>query len=477
MGVYIIYSLPSTTGVDDNRRVDSNTSFSCNDHAVVHGEQKCSWKKSTTDSLPDINTPRKVGILFPNVSESGGIPSLVATFIPALGNFESPASSNSPKSKTTDSKRHLLRIGSCVREKWGKVWEVGPRRDGLIKPALNIPSIHTTEMSSSSVTSLYTNKPVIKADLPGKTVMVMGANTGIGYETAKHLATMQPSKVIITARNEEKAAATVSNLQKDTGFQNIEGRVVELTKFASVLEFVDKFNKDGDDLDILIVNAGVIAAQFIQTQDGWEETVQINHLSNSLVSLLLLPRLAESAKKHSSLSRLVIVSSGVHEWVDLAAQKTGPNVLEYLNTPASFEDKRYPTTKLLNMLFTRALAAHLEPTSNIIVNTVTPGLCRSDLARNLPPNPRLEAQLPLARSSEEGSRQLIWAAIGPENATAEEAKKLHGQYVHNTEIKQPSEWTISDEGKVVQEKVWNETVEILSKVSPSLKDVIKTLVL
>lgn len=57
---------------------------------------------------------------------------------------------------------------------------------------------------------IYTNKPLIKADLSGKTVMVIGANTGIGYETAKNFTTMQPTKVIITARNEGKAAEAVS---------------------------------------------------------------------------------------------------------------------------------------------------------------------------------------------------------------------------------------------------------------------------
>ncbi|KAK7690012.1 hypothetical protein QCA50_006654 [Cerrena zonata] len=324
---------------------------------------------------------------------------------------------------------------------------------------------------------MYNNEPVIKADLSGRTVMVVGANTGIGYEAAKHFAMMQPSKVIITARNDNKAAATVSGLKNETGFQNLEGRILELSRFASVVEFADKFNKDGDDLDILVINAGVAYEKFSKTQDGWEETVQINHLANSLVSLLLLPRLAETAKKHSSLSRLVIVSSETHEWVDLRVKRTGPNIFEYLNTPESFHEQRYPTTKLLNILFTRALAAHLQPTSDIIVDAVTPGLCRSDLARNTITDAQFDAQLAAARSSEEGSRQLIWAAVGPENATREEMKKLHGQYVHNTKIEQVSEWVTSEEGGLVQERVFNETVEILSKVSPTLPDVVKTLIL
>lgn len=138
---------------------------------------------------------------------------------------------------------------------------------------------------------IYNNKPVIKADLSGKTVMVVGANTGIGYEAAKHFAAMQPSKVIITARNDDKAAVTVSGkcirqlvsyisnrrslvpgLKNETGFQSIEGRILELSRFASVVEFADKFNKDGDDLDILVINAGVAYEKFSKTQDGWEET-------------------------------------------------------------------------------------------------------------------------------------------------------------------------------------------------------------
>ena len=63
---------------------------------------------------------------------------------------------------------------------------------------------------------LWPNKPVIKGDLSGKTVLVMGANTGIGYEAAKHFTAMNPKKVIITTRSEEKAAATVSRTVSST---------------------------------------------------------------------------------------------------------------------------------------------------------------------------------------------------------------------------------------------------------------------
>ena len=64
-----------------------------------------------------------------------------------------------------------------------------------------------------------------------------------------------------------------------------------------------------------------------------------------------------------------------------------------------------------------------------------------------------------ARSAEEGSRQYVWAAVGPEGASDEEVKKLHGQYIADTEVQKVSEWARSEEGGVVQGKVW---VSILS---------------
>ncbi|KAL4254011.1 NAD(P)-binding domain superfamily protein, partial [Pleurotus pulmonarius] len=86
--------------------------------------------------------------------------------------------------------------------------------------------------------------PVEKDDLSGKTVVVIGANTGIGYETAKHFATMNPARLIMGCRNQEKGAAAVADLKESTGFHGVELWLIDLCSLDSVRAFADKFEEE-----------------------------------------------------------------------------------------------------------------------------------------------------------------------------------------------------------------------------------------
>lgn len=142
----------------------------------------------------------------------------------------------------------------------------------------------------SSTTTKVVRPPVVKADLSGKTVAVIGCNTGIGLETAKHFATMNPARVICACRSQEKAEATVAGIvivisviwgiwpdrfalviKETTGYTKAEPWVVELSNFKSVVAFADKLEKDSVTLDIFVFNAGVGLEDFRKTADGWEE--------------------------------------------------------------------------------------------------------------------------------------------------------------------------------------------------------------
>lgn len=107
------------------------------------------------------------------------------------------------------------------------------------------------------------------------------------------------------------------------------------------------------------------------------------------------------------------------------------------------------------MFFARALASHLESTSSIIVNSLDPGYCTSELRRSITPwqSPTADKDDPttlVEHTTEEGSRQLVWAAIGGRGREAE----LKGAYIADSDIQEPSDFVIGAEGKVAQARVW-----------------------
>ncbi|KDR67612.1 hypothetical protein GALMADRAFT_257837 [Galerina marginata CBS 339.88] len=324
---------------------------------------------------------------------------------------------------------------------------------------------------------LATVPPVVTADLTGKTVIVTGANIGLGFEAAKHFARMNPGKLILACRSKEKGEAALTKIKEATSCQTAEMWSLDLASFASVKSFVERFEKEGSRLDILLENAGVIPAKNLQfTTDGWEQTVQVNDLSSSLLALLLLPRMLETATKYNTTPRLVVVTSEVHHWVTIDKNIIdAPNPLQRYaqkdNMTPPLGGERYATTKLLNILFARGLndRLHRKP---IIVDTVNPGYCLSAFRRSFT---GLRAfldrlmEMALARSTEEGSRQLVWAAIGAE----EKKDELRGSYISLAEVTEPSDYVISDEGAAAQEKIWDNLIEELTKVDPRVEQIVK----
>lgn len=121
-------------------------------------------------------------------------------------------------------------------------------------------------------------------------------------------------------------------IEKETGCREVELWLIDLSSFASVLEFAERFEQDGGRLDILLMNAGINTTTYSTTKDGWESTLQVNHLSTSLLSLLLLPHLAKTGKDTVN-SRLVIVSSDAH-YLGVFSKKDleAPNTLELISS-------------------------------------------------------------------------------------------------------------------------------------------------
>ena len=138
---------------------------------------------------------------------------------------------------------------------------------------------------------LATVPSVEHEDLSGKTVVVIGANIGLGFEAAKHFARMNPNRIILGCRSKERGEAaatseanpllsyhfvTVSHfsykeLKTETGYESAELWIIDLARISSVVDFAERFEKERGRIDILLLNAGIVPAPGQQlTADGYE---------------------------------------------------------------------------------------------------------------------------------------------------------------------------------------------------------------
>ncbi|KAK1224905.1 hypothetical protein PQX77_012182 [Marasmius sp. AFHP31] len=307
--------------------------------------------------------------------------------------------------------------------------------------------------------------PVEGVSLQGQVVVVMGGNTGLGFEAAKHFAIRGPQKLILVCRNEKKGQDALQRIRTETGFQNIELWIVDLTSFQSVKAIKDKVDQL-ERLDILVENAAIATFDYQLTDDGWDDNLQVNLLGPALHLLLHLPKLLETAKKYPETTpRIVWVSSDIHYRADEPLKEIldAPNSLEFLNDKAYWaRNPGYPETKVLALMFARALQPHL---SEITICSVNPALCHTELKRNSHGEQaeRLQAYLDkYGYTAEEGSRQLLYAAIGQRNREEE----VRGSYISYSRVSECSDLILSDEGQQLEKRLWKEVLEVLERVDP-----------
>ncbi|KAJ3570468.1 hypothetical protein NP233_g4386 [Leucocoprinus birnbaumii] len=316
--------------------------------------------------------------------------------------------------------------------------------------------------------------PVLKVNLKGKTVLIVGANTGIGFEAAQHFATMDPDRLILACRNKEKGDAAIRKLANATGYLKAELWMVDLAEFESVKAFADKALTSLERLDIVVMNAGISTTDYQTTRDGWELTLQTNDLSLSLLSLLLLPRMIETVERFKVTPRIVFVSSDLHY-----LSKLKDSIFESPNAFALMSQKdfccpkvmstRYLDSKLLNVYFTRALDRHLKERS-VVVSALKPGFCYSELRREETSSLGMSLfERAFAQTAEEGSRQLIWASVGIPAGGLEDLK---GGYVHLSRVVEPADSVLDEKGSQRENKLRNDLISALKDVDPRVIDVV-----
>ena len=197
------------------------------------------------------------------------------------------------------------------------------------------------------------------ADLPDqstRTVIVTGANSGIGLATAEAFAAAG-ARVILACRNVDKgkkAAATMA--------ETVEVRALDLASLASVREFARSIDEP---VDVLVNNAGVMAVPYRRTAEGFEMQIGTNHLGHFALTGLLLDRIRE---------RVVTVSSSFHWFGRVDVDDLNWERRRYRRWAA------YEQSKLANMLFTYELARRLETTDSRVKSHAShPGYASTNL--------------------------------------------------------------------------------------------------
>ena len=242
-------------------------------------------------------------------------------------------------------------------------------------------------------------------DQHGRTAVVTGANTGLGYETATALAA-RGARVVLAVRNLDKGKAAADLISRANPGSDVSVQELDLTSLASIASAADELHAKHDQIDLLINNAGVMMTPESTTKDGFELQFGTNHLGHFAFTGRLFDRLLATP-----LSRVVTVSSQGHRMGRIRFDDLQWKRRRYSRVGA------YGQSKLANLLFTYELQRRLAGTDTIAV-AAHPGGSSSELSRHLPRTVQV-AFTPLEQSTEMGALPILRAATDPNVAGGE----------------------------------------------------------
>ncbi len=207
-------------------------------------------------------------------------------------------------------------------------------------------------------------------NLAGKTAIVTGANSGLGFEITKVLA-QHGARVIMACRNLDKANVAADAIRQSRPQGDIEVVSLDLASLKSVRSFASEFLEKSTHLDLLINNAGLMAINENRTEDGFEMQLGVNHLAHFALTSALMPLLLATPQ-----SRVVSMSSNAHKFGSM-------NFADLM-----YEKRRYSRwgaygqSKLANLLFIFELNKRLGTSATTMALAAHPGVASTNLGQN-----------------------------------------------------------------------------------------------
>lgn len=292
-------------------------------------------------------------------------------------------------------------------------------------------------------------------DLHGAVVVVTGATTGLGRETARALA-VAGGHVVVCGRTEEKCDAAVAAIRADHPDVRLDTSVFDLGDLATVRRGADELLGRHGDISVLVNNAGVMFTPEGRTVDGFETQFGTNHLGHFVLTNRLVPALRAGGP-----TRVVNLSSAGHGMSDVIWDD--PN---YEERPYD-KFEAYGQSKTANILFTVAFdARHRE--AGVRANAVHPGMIMTDLSRHMDAadmeelGARASARrsgggeggLPAFKSVPQGAATSVFAAVDPS------MEGVGGRYLEDAGFGDPAPWSIDADAA---ERLWAMSEELVGE--------------
>ena len=288
-------------------------------------------------------------------------------------------------------------------------------------------------------------------------ILVTGATSGIGIETARVLA-VAGANVYAMGRSETKLQEVTQAISKELQEKpstagSIHGVLCDLNSLASVKQFAEKFVKEKTPLNVLILNAGVMNWNYAQTVDGLEQVIGVNHIAQAYLTQLLMPTLISNAP-----SRIVVVSSDLHKGPTLNYQALNHMSSTVANSKKGWSTFRsYQQSKLANVLFARALTTRYKD-KQVTAYSLHPGVIDTNLASSIP-LASIVSMLVKKKTLGEGAATTVFCALKPglENET--------GRYFDDSVAKNLADkWTEEDVNTF-----WQWTEKVIEERTSQLK--------
>lgn len=302
-------------------------------------------------------------------------------------------------------------------------------------------------MASSDDASVSFNPATDIPSLEGKVILVTGGNNGLGKQSVLEFARHNPAAIWLASRDVKKGQAAAAEIKKQVPDARIKVLQLDLASFESVKKAASTVSAETDRLDILMLNAGIMASAAGLTKDGYEMQFGTNHMGHALFAQLLMPVLQKTVKNTKNPDvRVVVISSAAYQ-----ARPEGGIEFDGLKTQAESMPTvvRYGQSKLANISYARELARR-HPELRVV--SVHPGPSRTNLVSSMTGFPFwlrcLERLSNFGYTPvHEGAKTQLWASVSTDYTSGDyvEPVGVRGKFI--------SEGMVED----LDQKLWDWT--------------------